>query len=191
MEDFGEDVQAPDESVRPLKRLRLRGQETQVDGTALKKPKLEEDGFPESSPQQQMQLSAPKRPETDTSSSRRLDKGKEPVSSNMVVRVKKSSIASSASVRIKEPAAESGVKNTKVRAPVAHALLKPKDEPFTDEAFTNELPIAVIHPGQLILSLDMDYHCLASKLHIHILSSDGLTGVSFLFETSIDNLESN
>lgn len=148
MEDFGEDVQGPDEPERPLKRLRLRGQETQVDGMALKKPKLEEDAFPETSSQQQMQLSGPKRSETGPSSSRRVDKGKEPVSPRVVTRVKKSSLEkSSASVRIKEPGAESGVKNSIVRASGSLALLKPKDEPITDDAFTNELPIAAIHPG--------------------------------------------
>lgn len=147
VEDFGEDVQGPDEPERPLKRLRLRGQETQVDGMALKKPKLEEDAFPETSSQQQMQLSGPKRSETGPSSSRRVDKGKEPVSPRVVTRVKKSSLEkSSASVRIKEPGAESGVKNSIVRASGSLALLKPKDEPITDDAFTNELPIAAIHP---------------------------------------------
>lgn len=159
----------PDEPERPLKRLRLRGQETQVDGMALKKPKLEEDAFPETCPQQQMQLSGPKRSETDPSSSRRVDKGKEPVSPRMVARVKKSSIERpSGAVRIKEPAADSGVKNSKVRTSGAPALLKPKDEPFTDDAFTNELPIAAIHPGQLTLSLEIDYHYLASKLQYNV-----------------------
>ncbi|XP_038874397.1 probable inactive histone-lysine N-methyltransferase SUVR2 isoform X1 [Benincasa hispida] len=147
VEDFGEDVQVPDEPERPLKRLRLRGQETQVDGMALKKPKLEEDAFPETSSQQQMQLSGPKRSETGPSSSRRVDKGKEPASPRVVTRVKKSSLERpSAAVRIKEPGAEAGVKNSIVRASGTHALLKPKDEPITDDAFTNELPIAAIHP---------------------------------------------
>ncbi|XP_022953599.1 probable inactive histone-lysine N-methyltransferase SUVR2 isoform X1 [Cucurbita moschata] len=147
VEDFGEEVQAPDEPERPLKRLRLRGQETQVDGMALKKPKLEEDVFPETCPKQQMQLSGSKRSETDPSSSRRVDKGKEPVSPHVVARVKKSSLERpSAAVRIKEPGAESGAKNSRVRASGAQALLKPKDEPFTDDTFTNEMPIAAIHP---------------------------------------------
>ncbi|XP_022991427.1 probable inactive histone-lysine N-methyltransferase SUVR2 isoform X2 [Cucurbita maxima] len=147
VEDFGEEVQAPDEPERPLKRLRLRGQETQVDGMALKKPKLEEDVFPETCPKQPMQLSGSKRSETDPSSSRRVDKGKEPVSPHVVARVKKSSLERpSAAVRIKEPGAESGAKNSRVRASGAQALLKPKDEPFTDDTFTNEMPIAAIHP---------------------------------------------
>ncbi|XP_022157500.1 probable inactive histone-lysine N-methyltransferase SUVR2 isoform X2 [Momordica charantia] len=147
VEDFGEDVQAADEPERPLKRLRLRGQEAQLDGMALKKPKLEEDGLPEACPQQHMQLSVPKRSETDPSPSRRVDKGKEPVSPNMVARVKNSNVdRPSTAVRIKEPAAESCVKNSKVRASGALSLLKPKDEPFTDDIFTNELPIAAIHP---------------------------------------------
>ncbi|TYK24614.1 putative inactive histone-lysine N-methyltransferase SUVR2 isoform X5 [Cucumis melo var. makuwa] len=146
VEDFGEEVQAPDEPERPLKRLRLRGQETQVDGMALKKPKLEDDAFPEASSQQQMQLSGPKRSETGPSS-RRVDKGKEPMSPRVVTRVKKSSLErQSAAVRIKEPGADSGVKNSIVRASGTHALLKPKDEPVTDDTFANELPIAAIHP---------------------------------------------
>ncbi|XP_022953605.1 probable inactive histone-lysine N-methyltransferase SUVR2 [Cucurbita moschata] len=148
VENFGEEVQAPDEPERPLKRLRLRGQETQVDGMALKKPKLEEDVFPETCPKQQMQLSGSKRSETDPSSSRCVDKGKETVSPHVVTRVKKSSLERpSAAVHIKEPGAESGAKNSRVRASGAQALLKPKDEPFTDDTFMNELPIAVIHPG--------------------------------------------
>uniref|UniRef100_A0A0A0KA75 SET domain-containing protein n=1 Tax=Cucumis sativus TaxID=3659 RepID=A0A0A0KA75_CUCSA len=146
VEDFGEEVQAPDEPERPLKRLRLRGQETQVDGMPLKKPKLEEDAFPDANSQQQMQLSGPKRSETGPSS-RRVDKGKEPMSPRVVTRVKKSSLErQSAAVRIKEPGADSGVKNSIVRASGAHALLKPKDEPVTDDTFANELPIAAIHP---------------------------------------------
>ena len=170
MENFGEEVQAPDEPERPLKRLRLRGQETQVDGMALKKPKLEEDVFPETCPKQQMQLSGSKRSETDPSSSCHVDKGKEPVSPHAVARVKKSSLERpSAALHIKEPGADSGAKNSKVRASGAQALLKPKDEPFTDDTFTNELPIAVIHPGQHILSYDIDLHYLVQNYSIMLL----------------------
>lgn len=79
------------------------------------------------------------------SSPRRLrDKGKEPLVPQNTPKEKTIiTERSSHGVRFKEPKVEPGfIRVPKQKVPVTRALIKPKDEPITDEA-----PIAVIHPG--------------------------------------------
>ncbi|KAI4301040.1 hypothetical protein L6164_034359 [Bauhinia variegata] len=166
-EDMEEDEEAHmhDEPVRPLKRLRLRGRESQASQpmagcgprspfpSQMIKPKNEEGSLPESSSRQQPQnkeVSSPSdmghgrievRPLP--SRDRTTDKGKQPVSPQVAMRGK--NIISERvlpSIPSKEPTGERG---TGLLLPHTHTLIIPKDEPI-DELPVDEVPIAVIHP---------------------------------------------
>ncbi|KAL5792685.1 hypothetical protein ACOSP7_001279 [Xanthoceras sorbifolium] len=165
-ENFEEEAQ--EEPLRPLKRLR-RGQEPRVPsspsnaspslgGALLIRPKVEEDELPATSSQHQSQDNV-KSPQFSGGNGRaeiqRLgNKGKEPVSVH-VASTENRCIPerSSHAVSIREPAVESGnLLLPKVSR--TQALIKPKDEPFTDGMFIDnrpkyEVPIAVIHPDSI------------------------------------------
>ncbi|XP_057965045.1 probable inactive histone-lysine N-methyltransferase SUVR2 isoform X2 [Malania oleifera] len=99
------------------------------------------------------QSCASKRTEPDllSSQTRLKDKGKEPVSSQISPREKRlTSERSHHALQFKEPKHEPGiVLLPKQKMPDICALIKPKDEPFTDEMAQYEVPIAVIHPEPL------------------------------------------
>ncbi|GMY06344.1 probable inactive histone-lysine N-methyltransferase SUVR2 isoform X5 [Fagus crenata] len=162
-----EEAQVHDEPERPLKRLRLRSQSGQVSppvnasnhsaGTSsLKRPKLEEDELPKTSFQQQPQemmekpqsIAQPISPQHGI-----VNKGKQPLLPQVASPGKRPmSERASHVVCIKEPTVVPGiVLLPKRNVPDTHALIKPKDEPFTDDMFTDDVsqysvPIAVIHP---------------------------------------------
>lgn len=144
------------EPARPLKRLRLRHQEVQgspspstsnvmlggVVGAILKRPKL--DNAPETSAQQhpqQMMKSTELRAEPCPVSPQHgtKNKGKQPVPSKPSALEERSDSLSQVAVRGTGFILDS------------LALIKPKDEPFTDDLFGNlphyGVPIAMIHPG--------------------------------------------
>ncbi|XP_061352664.1 probable inactive histone-lysine N-methyltransferase SUVR2 [Gastrolobium bilobum] len=155
------------EEARPLKRLRLRGQESQPlhpltnsapssDTPPLKKPKLEDNTLSESRSRQQSQkkifssdgnarIEALPIPTRDGI----VDRGKQPASSQ-VTRSKRRFMSERASPSgpSKEPTVETGkflLPNN--RMPGIHTLIIPKDEPV-DELLDYEVPrpIAVIPP---------------------------------------------
>ena len=83
-----------------------------------------------------------------------INKGKQPLIPQVASLGKRPmSERASHAVRIKEPTVEPGiVLLPKQKVPDIHALITPKDEPFTDDTYNNdvsryEVPIAVIHPG--------------------------------------------
>lgn len=167
-EDEMEDEQAGMhlESARPLKRLRLRGQESQSmhpltnsgpssAASPLKKPKLETDVLPGSSSRQRPQnigvssdenarIEACPVPPQDGI----VEKGKQPVSPQVAPRRGRLiSESASPSVPSKDPTVDPRMRplpNSIV--PHSHALIIPKDEPI-DELPDYEVPIAVIPPG--------------------------------------------
>lgn len=203
---FGGETQLHDEPARPLKRLRLRNQESQVSpslanssqtlgGAVMKRPKLEDAEQPQTLAERQPQgiaetpepsvgnirpelqpvsspqahlvnkgkqpalpqplavqgrsdlspTSATKRAESDLlhTQQRLRDKGKEPLSPQIAAKEKRS-----IPVRSFHPNAEPGIiLSPKRKVHDTPALMKPKDEPFTDDILQLEVPIAVIHPG--------------------------------------------
>ncbi|KAJ7977181.1 Histone-lysine N-methyltransferase [Quillaja saponaria] len=167
-----EEAQTHDDSVRPLKRLRFRGQDGQasqshticnptIGESSLKRPKLEEDALPESC--------SPHKPQYTAVSSRSdvghartelhpvsaghgiVDKGKQPMSPQISPRgTRFVSERASLAVCIKEPRVEPGIMLfPKNKVPDTRALIKPKDEPVDDELPRYEIPIAVIRPDSL------------------------------------------
>ncbi|WRX09233.1 SET domain - like 5 [Theobroma cacao] len=74
-------------------------------------------------------------------------KGKEPMSPHVTSNEKGPERVSLA-LCIKDPAPCPGI-ITKKRVPDTHALIIPKEEPFTDDMPQDEVPIAVIHPDSL------------------------------------------
>ncbi|KAL6968934.1 hypothetical protein U1Q18_020398 [Sarracenia purpurea var. burkii] len=78
------------------------------------------------------------------------EKGKEPLSPQIVSRDKKAISGSSHNaLRLKEPMVEHGVVLLSKQVNNSQALIKPKDEPFTEDMPHFEVPIAVIHPEPL------------------------------------------
>lgn len=153
-----EEALTHDEPERPLKRLRLRGQGGQVSpsvnacnqslgGSSVKRPKVEEDELPKTSFRQQP------REIKETPQRSIVNKGKQPLLPQIEPLGKRSMSERTASIRIKEPMAEPGIASLpKPKVPDTHVLIKPKDEPFTDDMFSSdvpdyEVPIAVIRPG--------------------------------------------
>ncbi|KAJ7972594.1 Histone-lysine N-methyltransferase [Quillaja saponaria] len=169
--DLEEEPLTHDEPVRPLKRLRLRGQEVQASQSlaacnpsfgesSLKRPKIEEDALPETCPLQKPQYTALSSP-SDVGHARTelhpvlvrhgiVDKGKQPMSPQVSPRgARFISERASQAVRFKEPRVEPGIMLLpENKVPDIHALIKPKDEPV-DELPPYELPIAVIKPDPL------------------------------------------
>ncbi|KAF5482470.1 hypothetical protein F2P56_003040 [Juglans regia] len=156
-EDLEEEALTHDEPERPLKRLRLRGQGGQVSpsvnacnqslgGSSVKRPKVEEDELSKTSFRQQP------REIKETPHRNIVNKGKQPLLPQIEPLGKRSMSERAASIRIKEPMAEPGIASLpKQKVPDTHGLIKPKDEPFTDDMFSSdvpdyEVPIAVIRP---------------------------------------------
>jgi hypothetical protein len=154
-----EEAQTQDEPERPLKRLR-RGQggpgSSSVNacnngGSPLKRPKVEEGEPPDPCLQQRHQEMMEK-PQSIAQHGT-VNKGKQPLLPQIASPGKRSMSERASHVCIREPMVEQGiVLLPKQKVPDTHLLIKPKDEPFTDDMFTEdvpdyEVPIAVIHPG--------------------------------------------
>ncbi|XP_062148347.1 probable inactive histone-lysine N-methyltransferase SUVR2 isoform X6 [Alnus glutinosa] len=163
--DLEEEAQTQDEPERPLKRLR-RGQGGQatssvnvcnhsLGGSPLKRPKVEE-GEPvepclQQQPQEMMEkpqsILKPIAPLHGT-----VNKGKQPLLPQIASPGKRSMSERASQLCIREPIVEPGtVLLPKQKVTDTRVLIKPKDEPFTDDMFTEavpdyEVPIAVIHP---------------------------------------------
>ncbi|CAJ1968236.1 unnamed protein product [Sphenostylis stenocarpa] len=154
-----EEAQMHIESVQPLKRLRLRGQESQplhpltncATSPPSKRAKLEDNALHEASsgkkPQDKPGSSdgnprieaQPLPPQDDI-----VDKGKQPASTQVLQRGRKlTSERASPSIPSKEPTVEAGkflLPNNTMPRP--HTMIIPKDEPI-DEVLDYEMPIAV------------------------------------------------
>ncbi|THG19893.1 hypothetical protein TEA_016103 [Camellia sinensis var. sinensis] len=166
------DEEAPthEEPERPLKRLRLRNQNDHVspsfglgETSSRGPPKVEAD-LPETCPEQRSQ-DMTESPQPLVRSKRKqpvlpkpvsiqdsfepsqpvclTGKGKEPLLPQIAPRI---SVRSPHAVRLKELTVNTGI----VLSPKPHvhdsrALIKPKDEPFTDDILQSEVPSAVIH----------------------------------------------
>ncbi|XP_021722196.1 probable inactive histone-lysine N-methyltransferase SUVR2 [Chenopodium quinoa] len=136
-----------DEPERPLKRLRLKhqgqdapsqGQHSPPSACAFKTPKLEP-GESEVSLGQRTQPTGSPQPVAFT-----RNKGKQPVSPQVSQRDKRTAPErASQALQIKEPRAEPVV-NPRQKQPNT-ILLKPKDEPFTEDMMT-PAPLAVLPP---------------------------------------------
>lgn len=163
-----EEAQMHVEPARPLKRLRLRGQESQSShpstscapssaASPLKEPKLEDDTLPKNYSRQQPQntelssggnarIEARPAPARDVI----VDKGKQPVSPQVAPRGRRlisESEGASPSIPSKEPTVKPGMLLLPSnKMPHNHALIIPKDEPI-DELPDYQVPIAVIPPG--------------------------------------------
>lgn len=161
-----EEAQTQDEPERPLKRLR-RGQggpgsssvnacNNSLGGSPLKRPKVEEGEPPDpclqQRPQEMMEkpqsILKPIAPQHGT-----VNKGKQPLLPQIASPGKRSMSERASHVCIREPIVEQGIVLLPMqKVPDTHLLIKPKDEPFTDDMLTAdvpdyEVPIAVIHPG--------------------------------------------
>lgn len=141
-----------EEPERPLKRLRLRYQEGQASpstnnssaGNSLKRPRREEEGeLP--GPRYQNQSQGEANPSSH-GNNLRLNKTQ---TSQIVARGKSLVAAKSSNAsKLKEPKTEPGGQlSPKQKMSGSLALIKPKDEPYTDDMPQFEVPIAVIHPG--------------------------------------------
>lgn len=149
----------------PLKRLRLQNHERQVSpssntcnpasgGTWLIRPKVEADELLDTrsaqqpqdtlqSPESRGELQPPISPPSGI-----INKGKQPlISKSMALEGKSSSERSSHGVRFKETVVGPGIILLPKQNVDSLALIKPKDEPFTDDMAQDEVPIAVILPG--------------------------------------------
>ncbi|KAF5951194.1 hypothetical protein HYC85_009138 [Camellia sinensis] len=130
------------ESLQPL--VRIKGKQP-----VLPKPVSIQDSFEPSQPgaADRTEPFATRRTESDLVSPpvRLTGKGKEPLLPQIAPRI---SVRSPHAVRLKEPTVDTGI----VLSPKPHihdsrALIKPKDEPFTDDILQSEVPSAVIHGG--------------------------------------------
>ena len=171
MKAIEEETKIPEQLERPLKRLRLRHQDgtPTSNGTPLKRPKLEEvEALPYAIPKSQSKAIAGgsasseqqsknkgKQPvedadvtnesESDTGLRPRhlRDKGKKPISpQTSPCKTRPSSDRPSHGVRFKEP-------KPKVKTPLP--LVKPKDEPVTDDTSQPEVPLSVTGAGNLLI----------------------------------------
>ncbi|KAG4188851.1 hypothetical protein ERO13_A08G191866v2 [Gossypium hirsutum] len=188
-EDIDEEGSTPDELVRPLKRARLKNQEglatcshtngsSNVAGTLLKEPKVEENEIPPASLQHQSLQSnvgnirteilpalpgpvSPQPPSHAPVSPHHSgrDKGKQIVEprpnykgkepmSPHVASKGKGPERASVALRIKDPAPEPGIIPNN-RFSATQALIIPKEEPFTDDMPQDVVPLAVIQPDSL------------------------------------------
>ncbi|TYI70589.1 hypothetical protein E1A91_D08G232500v1 [Gossypium mustelinum] len=188
-EDIDEEGSTPVELVRPLKRARLKNQEglatcshtngsSNVAGTLLKEPKVEENEIPPASLQHRSLQSnvgnirteilpaspgpvCPQPPSHAPVSHHHSgrDKGKQIVEprpnykgkepmSPHVASKGKGPERASVALRIKDPAPEPGIIPNN-RVSATQALIIPKEEPFTDDMPQDEVPLAVIQPDSL------------------------------------------
>ncbi|KAK4281331.1 hypothetical protein QN277_012841 [Acacia crassicarpa] len=156
MED--EEAQMQDESVRPFKRLRLRGQENQlsIGGTSSaaspsKMPKVEDDELPQQPQYKAMSPQSNRNAETEVCpvpvQDSLVDKGKQPLSSQDAPGGRRvGSERASPSVQLKEPTTEQRiVVSQKNQLPYTHELIIPKDEPI-DELVHYDAPMATRNP---------------------------------------------
>lgn len=155
-----EELQLPHQPERPFKRLRKthEAQVSQSPSASSIRPKVENDELlstrsppqPQDntrSPESRAEMQLPISPRTATK-----NKGKQPVMSRPLAPVVPHG------VRFKERAvAEPGIVLIPKRNVNIHQLLKPKDEPFTDDMAQDEVPIAVILPGTCLFAL---YHVI-------------------------------
>ncbi|MFQ6627297.1 hypothetical protein Gotur_006357, partial [Gossypium turneri] len=187
--DIDEEGSTPVELVRPLKRARLKNQEglatcshtngsSNVAGTLLKEPKIEENEIPSASLQHRSLQSnvgnirteilpaspgpvSPQPPSHAPVSPHHSgrDKGKQIVEprpnykgkepmSPHVASKGKGPERASVALRIKDPAPEPGIIPNN-RVSATQALIIPKEEPFTDDMPQDEVPLAVIQPDSL------------------------------------------
>lgn len=156
-----EELPLPHQRERPLKRLR-KSHEGQVSpfpnscnpmlgDTSSVRPKVEKDGLlgtrsPQQlrditrSPESRAELQQPISPHIGNK-----NKGKQPVMSKPLA---------PHGVRFKElVVAEPGIILLPKQNVNTHQLLKPKDEPFTDDMAQDEVPIAAILPGTSLFAL--------------------------------------
>lgn len=141
-----------------------------IDGVALKRLKLEQDGTSGQQHLQQMRKSTESRAEPCPVSPQHdcRNKGKQPVTCKPLTPVKRSEPSSQVAVRgagflsegvshatsLREQIADPGaVVLHKQKVSDSLALITPKDEPSSDDTFNDDLPqygapIAVIHPGR-------------------------------------------
>ncbi|XP_025888621.1 probable inactive histone-lysine N-methyltransferase SUVR2 isoform X2 [Solanum lycopersicum] len=150
-EEVLEEEAVYEEPERPLKRLRLRFQEGQASpssnnssaGTSLKRPRREEEGEL-SGPRYQNQLQGEANPSSVRKNLRLNETQTSPITSRGQSSV---SAKSSHASKLKEPKTEPGGElSSKQKMSGSLALIKPKDEPYTDDMPLFEVPIAVIHP---------------------------------------------
>ncbi|TQD83725.1 hypothetical protein C1H46_030682 [Malus baccata] len=137
-DNIGEELPLPHQPERPLKRLRKThgGQlspspstcNPMLGGPLLIRPKVEKDELLTRSPDSRAELHQPVSPHRSNK-----NKGKQPVVSNPVPQHGKRII-------------ESGIVLLPKHRVDNHQLMKPKDEPFTDDMAQDEVPIAVILP---------------------------------------------
>ncbi|KAI7991292.1 putative inactive histone-lysine N-methyltransferase SUVR2 [Camellia lanceoleosa] len=166
-EEMDEEAQMHKEPERPLKRLRLRKQNDHVspsfglgETSSRGPPKLEEADLPGTCPEQRSQdmTQSPvtcAADRTEPFATRRTEsdlvpppvhltgKGKGPLLPQIAPGI---SVRLPHAVLLKEPMVDTGT----VLSPKPHvhdscALIKPKDEPFTDDILQSEVPSAVIH----------------------------------------------
>lgn len=133
----------PEERVRPLKRLKLRGQDGRLLNSggsstaafALKTPKPEPGTVPESSSRLLSNGNAV------------VDKGKKPASPEEPLRGRRSiSDRTQPAVAFREPAVEPGASLlSKSKTPHAYPFITPKDEPV-DEVEYDYVPLSIILP---------------------------------------------
>ncbi|XP_015579282.1 probable inactive histone-lysine N-methyltransferase SUVR2 isoform X1 [Ricinus communis] len=176
--NFGEEAEVHDEPEQPLKRLRSRGQEEQASaspnncnliagGPPLKKPKVEEEAVRgtnslQRSPDMRKSQHGSVSTQNHYSQSpqvRHSYKGKEPMLPHVASEEKRPSVERpSHAVQIRDPVVDRG----KQKMPESYALIKPKDEPFTDDLPPTDLeaplamiqpPLAMIQPDSTVMSL--------------------------------------
>ncbi|XP_055959547.1 histone-lysine N-methyltransferase SUVR4 isoform X3 [Mercurialis annua] len=162
-----EEAEVHDEPEQPLKRQRLRSEEGQAcavsddsnsmsGGPLMKKPKVEGEAArganalqrsPDMRKPQPGDLS-PQNRNSESSQMRNSYKGKEPMLLQAASKEKRPIVERpSLAVQIRDPVGDRG----KQKMRESNALIKPKDEPFTDELPPDNLPcyeapIAVIRP---------------------------------------------
>ncbi|XP_015088537.1 probable inactive histone-lysine N-methyltransferase SUVR2 isoform X1 [Solanum pennellii] len=150
-EEVLEEEAVYEEPERPLKRLRLRFQEGQASpssnnssaGTSLKRPRREEEGEL-SGPRYQNQLQGEANPSSVRKNLRLNETQTSPITSKGQSSV---SAKSSHASKLNEPKTEPGGElSSKQKMSGSLALIKPKDELYTDDMPQFEVPIAVIHP---------------------------------------------
>lgn len=135
----------PEERVRPLKRLKLRGQDgrllnsggSSTSAFALKTPKPEPGTVPESSSRLLSNGNAV------------VDKGKKPASPEEPLRGRRSiSDRTQPAVVFREPAVGPGASPlSKNKTPHAYPFITPKDEPVDEVEDDYTVPLSMILPG--------------------------------------------
>ncbi|KAF2292701.1 hypothetical protein GH714_026810 [Hevea brasiliensis] len=160
-ENFTDEAEVHDEPERPLKRLRSRSQEGQssqsmMGGTSLRKPKLDDEGKLGANSLQRspdMMKLQPGPSDSQSTQVRHAYKGKEPLLPQVSPREKRPIVERpSHGVQFKDREVDpDSVLIPKQKVVDSYALIKPKDEPFTDDLPPDdvpryEAPIAVIRP---------------------------------------------